>query len=897
MEAGSIYVRIGADLSPVQQAFAKVKRDAENLQLSIDRAATGSRMMAGALGALATAAGVAGLKGLKLAADYEQAQTAFTSLLGSAGKATKFLQQIEDFADVTPFRSDQLQKSAQMLLSANVAAEKVIPTMRAVGDAIALAGRGPEEVQRAVLAMTQILNKGKISMEELNQLQEAGIPALKYMAKGLKMETKSLQALIEKGSIPAQRAVDAMIQTMREAPIAGAMEQQSRTIWGKLSTIEEKGNKALRAVGESVAQEFNLSGKMDSAIKSLTKLSDEVQKKGLKKSLDDLFQGNQAAVVALSGAVTGSLIPAFAKLGVAAWGALAPLAPWIASGTALALAGAEVYRQWNKALNALEEGAPKAKGDAREALKRSGINVDNKTDKVHTPVTTKGAPAGTLADDAALQSMISSANAATNFLNITQQYRSLKEQTDAIKESGKKNAAEVSKANAKVKALIDALNVQLKKTNDATLKNLITPYKEWADELYIHSIVPDALDAVVSLLGDVQRPIKAKGKGIQFAMTRPWQASQKAISSGLRQLQTDAILVSGNTGDSVAAIWRRTAADTVQQSRNMSDGTSDATEVMQKNTTSSMQTLVDDLTKETNKILGEPLSAWGVFKKTLSDSWNELETTGKNLWRSLGDAIKTWAISAVGNYAPFIVATADAYKASQDMANGIKAGLSATSPEIAKFKEQYLQAVSAIKQGSQLAATEFVAWMDKGAKLDEFKAKIEAATAAFGASSPEVANLRAQYDALSASTETFGQFLKRMVLQFISAAEAQVLAAKAAGIATAIAQAPATFGGSLLAIPAILGEAAAAVAVFEGVKAGVRAMATGGIVTGPTPALVGEAGPEAVIPLNRRSLSDYGLGGGGGIVVNFYDTKVWRDSDIDIIGERLVSRLRRLGVK
>lgn len=38
-------------------------------------------------------------------------------------------------------------------------------------------------------------------------------------------------------------------------------------------------------------------------------------------------------------------------------------------------------------------------------------------------------------------------------------------------------------------------------------------------------------------------------------------------------------------------------------------------------------------------------------------------------------------------------------------------------------------------------------------------------------------------------------------------------------------------------------------------------MATGGIVTGPTLALIGEAGPEAVVPLSRAG--EFGMGGGG----------------------------------
>jgi phage-related minor tail protein len=38
-------------------------------------------------------------------------------------------------------------------------------------------------------------------------------------------------------------------------------------------------------------------------------------------------------------------------------------------------------------------------------------------------------------------------------------------------------------------------------------------------------------------------------------------------------------------------------------------------------------------------------------------------------------------------------------------------------------------------------------------------------------------------------------------------------------------------------------------------------MANGGIVTSPTLALIGEAGPEAVVPLNRA-------GGVGGVTIN-----------------------------
>jgi len=69
----------------------------------------------------------------------------------------------------------------------------------------------------------------------------------------------------------------------------------------------------------------------------------------------------------------------------------------------------------------------------------------------------------------------------------------------------------------------------------------------------------------------------------------------------------------------------------------------------------------------------------------------------------------------------------------------------------------------------------------------------------------------------------------------------------------------------------------------------------GGIVTGPTPAIIGEKGPEAVIPLS---------GEGGGIsfspIINI-DANVSSDVDIDHLASRvsevMYSDLRRLGIR
>jgi hypothetical protein len=43
-------------------------------------------------------------------------------------------------------------------------------------------------------------------------------------------------------------------------------------------------------------------------------------------------------------------------------------------------------------------------------------------------------------------------------------------------------------------------------------------------------------------------------------------------------------------------------------------------------------------------------------------------------------------------------------------------------------------------------------------------------------------------------------------------------------------------------------------------------LAEGGIVTSATLAVIGEAGPEAVVPLNRAG--EFGMGGGNNVTIN-----------------------------
>lgn len=73
--------------------------------------------------------------------------------------------------------------------------------------------------------------------------------------------------------------------------------------------------------------------------------------------------------------------------------------------------------------------------------------------------------------------------------------------------------------------------------------------------------------------------------------------------------------------------------------------------------------------------------------------------------------------------------------------------------------------------------------------------------------------------------------------------------------------------------------------------------ATGGIVTRPTLAMIGEAGPEAVVPLNQApGASPLGMGGAGGDTYNVIlrDATIRNDDDVVRLARRLEEETRRV---
>lgn len=325
IKAAELVVEVGADTQ-------NAERGLDSINSKIEGVAKGLAVAGLELSAAFTApiAAVAKL-GFEYLSAKEQANIAFTSMLGDGQKAKAFLDDLQAFAAKTPFEFPDLIKSAQMMKAMGVAAQDVIPTLTAVGNAAASTGRGKEAIEGITLALLQMKAKGKVSAEEMNQLAERGIPGWRYLADAIGVSIPEAMKKAQKGAIDAETAIKALTDGMNK-DFAGMMDKQSQSIAGMMSTLEDSARMMIGEILQpafdelsSILQEFTKpGGYLDQFTNAWRNLSPEVK--------------NTILVLAGVLAVAGPLALAIAGIATVVSALLSPIGLVIAAVAALAVA-------------------------------------------------------------------------------------------------------------------------------------------------------------------------------------------------------------------------------------------------------------------------------------------------------------------------------------------------------------------------------------------------------------------------------------------------------------------------------------------------------------------------------------------------------------------------------
>jgi tape measure domain-containing protein len=114
---------------------------------------------------------------MKKAAEFESLVSSIEAVEGSAEKARRSLSRLRDIAKAPGLGVKEATTGYLGLRRAGLGTEFSMRAVAGAGKANALSGGGKENLDRVLLAMSQIANKANLSAEELLQLTEAGVNA------------------------------------------------------------------------------------------------------------------------------------------------------------------------------------------------------------------------------------------------------------------------------------------------------------------------------------------------------------------------------------------------------------------------------------------------------------------------------------------------------------------------------------------------------------------------------------------------------------------------------------------------------------------------------------------------------------------------------------------------
>lgn len=175
--------------------------------------------------------------GIEYNALSEQAQVAWSTILGSHEAASKMMAEITDYAAKTPFSKMGVDTMAKQLTNAGFEGQAVFDQLTKIGDMGSAFGIQEDSLREMVRQYAQVQQAQVAYTEDLNILQDRGIPIYKALGEVMGVPVAQVKKLASQGKVTADvynKAIDSMANKTK-----GAMEAQSQTFNGMMSTLED----------------------------------------------------------------------------------------------------------------------------------------------------------------------------------------------------------------------------------------------------------------------------------------------------------------------------------------------------------------------------------------------------------------------------------------------------------------------------------------------------------------------------------------------------------------------------------------------------------------------------------------------------------------------------------
>lgn len=257
----------------------------------------GAGVAVAAVGAVTAALGAGVVAGVKYNASIESYQTSFEVMTGSAEKAAEVIDKLKKVGAETPFELPDLADTTQLLMNYGFSADEAMDKMMMLGD---ISQGSADKMSRIATAYGQMSSAGKVSLEDVKQMIEAGFNPLQEISESTGESMASLYDRISKGTI----SVDEITASMQRATSEGgkyfqSMEKQSQTFSGLISTLKDNAQQLLGEVVKPISDGLteSLLPAAISAIEQLTQGFEENGVSGMIQAAGNIVNGLFAGIM------------------------------------------------------------------------------------------------------------------------------------------------------------------------------------------------------------------------------------------------------------------------------------------------------------------------------------------------------------------------------------------------------------------------------------------------------------------------------------------------------------------------------------------------------------------------------------------------------------------------
>ena len=249
MALAALIVRIGADLTDLNKGLTQVDRDVQKLGRRMQR--VGQDM---SLYLTAPLAAIGGL-GVKSAQQLETFGASLRVLVGDAKRANAVFDQLYQFSAGSPFNWRDLSDGTRLLASFGVEAEKIVPTLKRIGDI-------SSGTNNNIAEMAELYGKarvqGRLFGEDINQLTGRGVPIIQELAKQFGVAESEVKALVSEGRVGFKHLEQAFISLTEEGgKFFGLTEAMANTSAGRMMRLKDSLEQVLDVVGARLLPTFD----------------------------------------------------------------------------------------------------------------------------------------------------------------------------------------------------------------------------------------------------------------------------------------------------------------------------------------------------------------------------------------------------------------------------------------------------------------------------------------------------------------------------------------------------------------------------------------------------------------------------------------------------------------